>query len=242
MQSNFYKSKNVTQKNVKNLYIKYKQKYLNLKNKIGGGPKPTNDAIQDIKEICEKTANFKHDENLKFQGIKTAEAVLDILKIYSMNGIHYGQLGNIEYDIIILEYFIKDTKDWWYKLSARVRMNLTDEFPNEYGFNLKDLFEFDDDDDGYFEFDENGFLFARFLSPFMGYTRNNEPQQITRIKVFQIYDVDVEGSNYMFEIQLIGDDDDNVLFSSSHNFNEVERKLFTSVDEFCEILKMLYLS
>lgn len=200
--------------------------------------KPSEIIIRIIKEICEKTADFERNENLKFKDIKTAEAVHDILESYAYEGLCYGPSETPICDMSMVRDFIKATKYWWYRLSEEVRDSLSEDVRDEDEYTLKDLF--DDDDDVFFEFDINGFLFASFCTPFMGYTRKNEPKQITRIKVFQVYDV--ESSNYMFEIQLIGDDDDDVLFSSSHGFNEGERKLFTSVEDFCDILEMLYVS
>ena len=201
--------------------------------------KPSEIIIRIIKEICKKTADFERNESLKFKGIKTAEAVHEILETYAYNETYYGPSETPLCDMSMVRDFIKATKYWWYRLSEEVRDSLSEDVRDEDEYFLTDLFKKVSDD--FFEFDINGFLFASFCTPFMGYTRNNEPQQITRIKVFQIYDV--EGSNYMFEIQLIcDDDDDDVLFSSSHGFNEGERKLFSSVEEFCDILEILYIS
>jgi len=188
--------------------------------------KPTKIMIRITKKICVMISEFENKETELFS-IKTARLALDTLEKYEQlqayDSWNHGPSEFIISDISWLENFIKDALYWCYEISEEVRDK----------FELEKLFEFKHDWT-FFEFDENGILFARFCTPFMGNTKTDEPQQITRIKVFPIYDV--KDFDNIFEIQLISDDDDNVLFSSIHNFVEGERILFTSVDEFCAIL------
>ena len=188
--------------------------------------KPTKIMIRITRKICVMISEFENKETELFS-IKTARLALDTLENYQQRNEYdcriRGPSKFIISDISWLENFIKDTLYLCYEISEDVRCK----------FDLEKLFEFKHDWT-FFEFDENGFLFARFCTPFMGNTKIDEPQQITRIKVFPIYDI--EDFINMFEIQLISDDDDDVLFSSTHNFVEGERTLFTSVDEFCKIL------